>query len=405
MTQIEPTPPIDNSKSTLKVHTPLSRRASNFFRRYVPIVAWISGIALLIPLAQKQSEAIDAIGVVERINATVRPELDGRIVELKVNLFQQVEAGDEIARLDDTEYQAKVNSIHAEIDHIRSELASTSESIQAEYALLADETKQDNFNDMRRFEINEEDAHLDLIDREVTQKADTVALSRLTALVRYQKNMLDQGVGVKRDYEDLSLQKSALEKKIDENEKAIAFAKERLVEAKRRRASQVLRFAPDRPTLGLSLLHSSAKKLEKARMQELEIVGEKLILRAPIAGTISEILVTAGEVVVKGTDIAEINSDHASHVLGYVDESMVANLKEGMAVTLHMRRFPYEAVESTVANIGTKFDRFPLRLRPNPNLPQWGLAIMVDLPEASSDKFYPNEKLDIRFTKPEESKI
>jgi len=54
-----------------------------------------------------------------------------------------------------------------------------------------------------------------------------------------------------------------------------------------------------------------------------------------------------------------------------------------------------------VLKLSAKMEEFPLHLRRNPLLPQWGLSVLVG--EIPTDLFYPGEVLNLRFLRSAET--
>ncbi len=375
-------------KNSKRVATPMSRRVKRFIRIFIPLTVWLVAIAVILFLSQGSMHRTDIVGVVDWQNAVVTPLLDGVVQSIMDNeLLDTVEAGEVVVVLSDPLLAVEQKTAKAELA-----------KLQAELKLANSDIERKNLNDLRRFENNVEEARLDVLDRIVDLKTDEVALALLEVSLKREERLLKANATSRELYDDVRLNHEALQTKIKENEKAITFARERLAMATKRRSERISQAETDDAVAEYLQPLQEAINVQEAVLTELSTRADQLILRSPISGTISEINVRSGEAVRAGTEIMGINSISATRVLAWVNEKDIHNLKIGQAVELSTRRKPQDVIRSQIIKVGTKIERFPLRLQPNPNLPHWGVAIMVSLP--LNGKFYPGEILDLHFLTP-----
>jgi multidrug resistance efflux pump len=368
-----------------KVRTPLSRSIQTLNRRILPFAVWCGAIVVLVFLGRTQITEADAVGIVERRDAAVIPLIDGTIARIGVACFDMVNMGDVVAILDDSLFQAKLKTAQADLLELRAELEAEREALERE-----------RLNDLRRFELNEEESKLDHLDRIVTQEADKVTLARLTMLMRMQESLVSEGIEARQIYEDTRLRVETLETKIAENKKAIAFASERLQAASRRKDERAEQTA--QAELGSSLRLQPLREAiaaRQARIDELAKQGAMHILKAPMTGMVSELSVSNNETVMSGMSLMEITDPSGSLVRAWVGSSHLREIRPGAPVQIVSRRHPRLVVKAKVLKVGTRVERYPLRLRPNPDLPLFGLSVLLGkLPEGL---FFPGEVLDVRF--------
>jgi len=379
MTREDPASPRRNNKV---VPTPFRRRMRIFATRLLPPAMWGIAVVVLLALARGQIHTIDAVGVVEEQQVTILPQLDG-VVREAVKPFDSVHENDVVVMLDDSQVQAQARVAQAQLVQLRAQLQAT----------IAQEQRT-NQDDLRRFEVNEETARLDLMDRVVTQESDRVTLTRLAILMQRQERLLKQNAGIPQEYDNIRLEHAALTKKIEENDKAIVSARKSLAEAQRRKEERVKEAGGEQRSDVLLPIHE-AIKVQEARIAELNQQARNLVLRAPMSGCVSGLDLKPGQAVLRGQQLLTITDPAATEVVGWIDESIAYGVRENMDVELVTRRFPREVVRAKVVKVGTRIDRFPLRLRPNPNLPAYGLSFLVRGRDFSS--FYPGEVLDVRF--------
>jgi len=348
----------------------------------LPPAMWGIAVVVLLALARGQIHTIDAVGVVEEQQVTILPQLDG-VVREAVKPFDSVHENDVVVMLDDSQVQAQARVAQAQLVQLRAQLQAT----------IAQEQRT-NQDDLRRFEVNEETARLDLMDRVVTQESDRVTLTRLAILMQRQERLLKENAGIPQDYDNTRLEHAALTKKIEENDKAIVSARKSLAEAQRRKEERVKEAGGDQRSDVLLPIHETIK-VQEARIAELNQQARNLVLRAPMSGCVSGLDLKPGQAVLRGQQLLTITDPSATEVVAWIDESIAYGVRENMDVELLTRRYPREVVRAKVVKVGTRIDRFPLRLRPNPNLPAYGLSFLVRGRDFSS--FYPGEVLDVRF--------
>jgi multidrug resistance efflux pump len=365
------------------IRTPLPRHMQIFARRLLPVIVWGIAIAILLVLARGQIRTIDAVGVVEEREVTIVPLVDGVIRTVAVQPLDVVREDDVVVMLDDTEVQARTRVAQARLSQLRAQL-------QADTA----KEQRTNQDDLRRFELNEETARLDLMDRVVTQESDRITLTRLGVLMQRQERLAEEKVGVPEEYDNIRLEHAALAKKIEENDKAIAQAKQSLADAQRRKENRVKDAGGDASADTLFPLQE-AIKVQEAQIAELNERARNLVLRAPMAGTVSRLVMKPGQTVMKGQELLAVTDPNATQVVAWIDESIAYGVRNDMDVELLTRRYPRDVVRAKVTKVGMKIDRFPFRLRPNPNLPGYGLSFLVG--GFPAGKFYPGEVLDVRF--------
>ncbi|HUT25413.1 MAG TPA: HlyD family efflux transporter periplasmic adaptor subunit [Sumerlaeia bacterium] len=367
-----------------RMRTPFSARLKSLLRRFVPLVVWIGALVALIVLVREHVPSTEAVGVVEGRDAAITPLVDGRIQAIAVELFEPVREGDVVALLDDGLLQAERRMAQVEVARLRAELEAQRE----------DMTRR-SLNDLRRFEVDEERLRLELLDRIVAHETDRVTLVRLAILLERQERLFREGAGSQDLYDAARLEHDALAKKMEENEKAIAFARQSVNEAKRREEKRAQEVSEGSDSPMLDRLRR-AIEVQEAQIRMLAEQAKGLVLRAPMSGIVSSVNVGVGQNVIAGTELVSITDPEPTRVQAWVEATAIPELKEGAPVMLYSRRRPRVVVQAKVLKVGARIERFPLRLRPNPNLPLWGVSVLVG--QIPSGSFHSGEVLDVRFS-------
>jgi multidrug resistance efflux pump len=219
-------------------------------------------------------------------------------------------------------------------------------------------------------------------------------VERLKIQLDRQKLLFDKNITDQATYDDTRLLHESVKTELEENEKAIELAALRVDEAMQRRKEHEQQMTGvDTPALMQPLI-------ENIRVQENRIaqIGERrklLVLKAPLAGKVSRIFHRTGETVLSGDPLLSITDARSERVLAYVDEGTARNIRIGDSVVVSSRDRPIRYASAKILRVNSKIEEFPIRLRRNPYLPQWGLSILVG--NIPGDRFYPGEVLHLRI--------
>ncbi len=129
----------------------------------------------------------------------------------------------------------------------------------------------------------------------------------------------------------------------------------------------------------------------KAQMEAMQM--PRIILRAPIDGTVTAISNHVGENILAGVPILTITADTSERIVGYLRQPFPFEPKEGMKVTVHSRSFGHEAQTAQIISVGKQFEAIigPLSRQGVPF--ELGLPIGISVP--SSPKLRPSELVDL----------
>lgn len=369
-----------------RVPTPTSRALRLWRLRFLPIVVWCGAVAVVASLLSGQIETFDAVGVMELREVQVAPLVDGTVQSLNVDLFDEVRAGQVIGMLDDTLVRSALVTAQAELTHLKAQFRAARAKLQIT-----------ELRDERRFSLNEQEARLDLLDRIAQQEARKGELVRVQMQLVYHKQLIEKGIGERSLYDDIRLQIEALDMEMKENEVAIEAARF-LAEESAQRWAERQEVVQDVELSEVLDPLRQAVNVQEARILELTEARKLLMLRAPLSGKITDIDARVGQSVEAGTPVVAISAVESNRVVAYVSERSVENLELGAKVLVCSRRQPRQVVEARVLKMGAKVETLPNRLRRNPLVPEWGLAILVG--EVPPRAFFPGETLDLRFLAP-----
>jgi len=373
------------------IRTPFSRLLLLWRRRYLPVLVWGGAVTLAVLLAREQRVYVDAQGIVDSQTAFVAPLADGTVHSLAVDILDRVEAGQVVAVMDDTLVRAELAVAEAELDRVRALL----DAEMAKFALSWQLERASAQSDMRQFQMNEEQARLDHLDREIQHETDKVTLERLLVQLTREEAMVAQHLLGDAALDETRLAYAALKTKVEKDARAIALAKRNIeTAAQRREAQESMAAAPVETDVILRALQADIAS-QQAQVAEVQARRRMLTLAAPVAGQVAAITRRPGESVQAGDPVLTITGAGGNRVLAYVDERSARRFAIGDEVELQSRNHPRTVVRGEVVKVGGHVEPFPLRLTPSPLMPQHGYPVVVGgLPE---NAFLPGESLDLRL--------
>ncbi len=365
---------------------------SRLRRHLLPVMVWICVVVFIVLLFTRRSQRFEVLGIAQGQVRQVAASCTGRLTSIPVQLFDQVSLGDEVAVVDtildneqpEDQFQAQLDTIEAEIEHLTSQLVPTHEDLLAEKA----DRETNRLSDSRRFSVDVENARLEILRYRALIETDRIMLTDLSLEVETMKELLAQEAVAPYELQKAQVQYETLAKKIDENELLLEQAKNALKLTQQRR-DEYLRNEPHHPSVEDALdVIRKAIKIQESRMEELVVQIEalkprkQLQLTAPIDGIVSQILHWPGEAVLATEPILTITEIKPTEIIAYALEDQVDQIKKGLSVELVKKNASkkIEVARSQVTYIGPAIEQLPARLWRNPNIPEWGRPFMIKAP-------------------------
>lgn len=379
------------SGKIVPIRTPLSRLFMLWRKRFLPVLIWGAAVAIAIVMVQRQRVYVDAVGIAEAKTTYVSPLFDGTVQSLAVDLLDEVTEGQVVAIMDDTLIRSELHVAEAELDRVRA-------TLDAESARFAQEQQKNETSaqdDRRRFQLNEEQARLNHLDRVIQHETDKVDLERLGVQLKRQEEMVKQHLLDQAAYDESRLAWEALKTKVDKDVAAIALAEKNMASAATRSETLSGELPVPEPTDAVLRSLQADIASQQAVVAEVQQRRQALALKAPVAGQIALIARRPGESMLAGDPILTIVGPGANRVTAFVDERAASTLKVGDNVELHSRTRPSTVARGKILKIGTYIEPFPERLQTRPVILQHGFQVLVgELPE---NVYRPGETLDLHL--------
>ena len=375
-----------------RIRTPLKQQGRRLRFQLLPALVFIGAVGLTLWLWDRHIALPHAVGEVGAIRADAISPSDGRLAVLSgkpLGLLDKVDAGQVIARLDAGAAEATMKTLEEELSGLKKQLEATQATIVHEQeARLHDE-----MTEKRRLTETLETVRKDILDREALIKPDKVQLARLNETLVAIEELVKKGVEPDVALLKARAERDVVKERIKANEDALEEAREQKVQSEERLRQYSLTQAAELKKLLAPL--ESAVETQKSRIKELELQTAKLVIRAPIAGTITAIHHWAGQNVLAGTPIVTIAAAEGEYVLSYVRQDVNIRPTIGMPVEVAARTLPRQVALSRVEEVGPQVEPVPAHQLRDPKVQEWGLPVRISLPAALNLR--PGELVDVSF--------
>jgi len=386
----------------------------------LPILVWLGALACVIGLFSRRSQRFEIVGMARSPVLHVSVNCAARLRTVPVKLFENVKKGQTVAIVNTVldneqpriELQTQLDTILAEIEHLSAQLVPTQET------LLAEESDRviSRIARMRTFEIDIENARIQILSLRSQIASDRIVLDDLAMEAKIVRDLVEQKAIALYEQEKAQVQYNALAKKIEENENLLEQAKSDLVQAQQRR-DEYARSLPFNPSVddALEVIRKQIavqERLMDGVLAQLEALKarESLELKAPIDGMVipiqqqanealmrrpgEKIMGRPGEVVTAGESILAIAEARPNEIIAYIGDRLLGQVEEKMPVEIIKNREPPQIAKSQITQIGPTMELMPERMWLNPNIPQWGCPVLIEIPEGL--ELTPGEMIGIR---------
>jgi multidrug resistance efflux pump len=386
----------------------------------LPILVWLGALACVIGLFTRRSHRFEIVGMARSPVLHVSVNCQARIKTIPVRLFEKVQKGQTVAVVNTildneqprVELQTQLKAILAEIEHLSAQLVPTQE------ILLAEESDRviNRIARMRTFAVDIESARIQILNLRSQIASDRIVLEDLAMEVKIVKDLVDKKAIAPYELDKAQVQYETLAKKVEENEKLLEQAKSDLEQAQQR-SDEYAKNHPFNPSVddALEVIRKQIavqERLMDGVLNQLEAMKarESMEIKAPIDGVVisiqkqaneaimnrpgEKIMGRPGEVVNAGEPILAIAEARPSEIIAYIGDRLLGQVEENMPVEIIKDREPPQIAKSQITQIGPTMELLPERMWLNPNMPQWGRPVLIDIPDGL--ELIPGEIIGIR---------
>lgn len=355
------------------------------------MVVWAVCAVICIALLTERAVGVKYIGLAQAPNYEVSAATTGTIDAVVVSLFDDVQAGEVVATLDERQILASIGTINATIAKLEADL----EAARVEMGSSSGSGLADLNDDLRRFQINEEDRRLAALRLGVVIESDEIELTRLKLEVGRNAQLLTEGIIGQSFYDSVKASHDVVETRITSNKILLEQTEQEYRKANERRLAYESELAdvPEIEPLLQPLLE--AISVEIARLEEIQVIRESLVLRSPIDGRISSVVGHQGQAILPGEPVVTVSERTIESVVAYLSSGDGLNVSEQQPVRLVSLDRPGTVADSVVLRVSPGTDLIPQRLWSNPNVAVYGRAVVI-APQPSMG-LTPGELVEVRF--------
>ncbi len=358
----------------------------------LPILVWLGAVACVVILFRHRSQQFEVLGIAQGRMHQVSAPVYSRLKIVSVELFENVGKGQMLAALDDTQLNAQIVTIGAEIEHLASQLVSIGDTMLAEAA----NRQTDAIASQRRFNVDVENTRLRILEQKTLLETDKVAAEDLAVEVKIATELLKKDAIAPYQLQKAQALYNVVAKRIEENQHLLTQAEQDLQQALHRRDEFANRQTVH-PSVNsaLEIIRKQITVQEKL-IAELSVQREALRITSPVDGTVVQIQIRAnqvamrrpgedvlrkpGEVVLAGAPILVVAESQPTEIMAYVGQEQLGKVKETMVLQLVKNTEPAQIVSSQVVRLGPTMELMPQQLWRNPNIAQWGRAVLIKIP-------------------------
>ena len=336
----------------------------------------------------------NAVGEAVAVRVDAVSPLDGTLAAVPgkpLELFDVVQAGQVIVRLDDHAAVATLARMQAGLARLRIDLETAAIGMIDRQAAL----QQGDSREARALAIDIERLRLVIVEHEGLVETDRALLARLNEKYDAVKPLVDRGVEPRLTLVDIELQRDVVQKRIEGMTNALAEARAQKAACEGRLG----KFSPVEVADLQKMLAPVREAIaaEETRLQDVRRQIESMEIRAPISGTVMAVFARPGQTVAAGATILTLASGDSQCIVSYVRENQQIHPAVGMGVAVHVRAIPRDSGWARVERIGPQVEPIPPHQLRDPRVPEWGLPVRITMPPGL--KLRPGELVDVAFNR------
>jgi multidrug resistance efflux pump len=374
------------------IPTPWKLRLTRFCYRGLPVLGFVGCLTATLWLWQRQGNVSMLAGEVVAVRMDVTSRSDGQLAPLPRepwSLYDRVEADQVIARLDDRAVLAQLDVGRKELARIRADL----DAAVVKNSLDQGDRDLNYASEATRLAVEHQRTLLWLLERRIQSETDRLELRRCEARIEHLKPLHEKNAIPKLQWVEEDLARNIVAKRLDEGLAALREAE--IAEKTLREQAEKLPARVAAEAAKLLTPFRAAIESQQARVRELELAGDHLIVRSPINGVICAILRRPGENVRAGDPIVTVTDPRGQGIVSYLRQEDRLRPQPGMAAEVRPRLLPGRTVATRVERVGPQFEPIPLHLCRDPKTPEWGLPVFIAVPDGLPVR--PGELLDVRL--------
>jgi multidrug resistance efflux pump len=387
-----------------KIRVPWSQRWRWLRMRTLPLLAFVAAAAGAAILWNRQLVTTQTVGEVYGRRIDLAVQYDGILLDAPYRgwkLYDRVEAGTVLAKLDDGPTLALIDTVRKELAQAKGEVAAAEE----EFHTTQDDRQFERYREARELAIDIENRRLEIADRKTLLATDLMELERQQQRLDVVEKLKAKDTRLMSDLDSLEIRRlrDVAKERITGHQQWIASAEPLLKSALARYSRQTAPVKADLERV-LGPLRA-AIEYQAARVRELEVILPALEIRSPISGYIvpttlsnnapvQPILAMPGQQVKAGTVLFTIAADEPEYIVSYVRPTQRLQPEVGMTVAVRPRHGK-QVAHAAVERVGPQVELVPSHQIRDQKVMEWGLPVRIQVPKAL--QLRPGELVDLRF--------
>ena len=373
------------------IETPRAQKIEDFRRRTLPVIVWSVCALVVAGLLIGRARRFEYVGLARAMEYEISSHARATLETVVVDLYDDVSAGDVVAKLDDEPLLASIRTAEATVRQLNAQLESTRQELWTQTG----SGNADWAADLRRFQIDEEQRRLEVLALRVEIESDRVEAERLAVELERSGTLLEAGLVSQSENDIARLAHEQVRRRLEENVVLLAQMESELAEARTRREAferDHSREFSDEPMLRPL---REAIAVETHRLDEIRLLRESMILRSPVGGQVSQILCRRGQAVEPGEPILLIAEQSVREIVAYLDEDAGSKIRENTPVLIANQNGSGTVAESVVLRVGPSIQELPPQLWNDPGIPSYGRAVVIAA--SPSMNLTPGQRVEVQF--------
>jgi multidrug resistance efflux pump len=379
------------ARDSRPIDTPLAQRLTDFRLRTLPLVVWSCCVLIVAVMLIGRASRFEYVGLAQSIEYPISPVATGTVQSVVVDIYDRVESGEMVAKLDDSQLLASIATASAEIVKLQAEL-------EAAGATLRPSEGQGMANwatDLRRFQADEQQRRLDMLSLRVDYEERQIELERLQIEEQRARELYDAGVIAKTLWDKARLERDEVRQGLEEGRILLEQTEAEYHAARSRREQYEAGLSGKAWMDPILRPLREAVEVQSRVLDEIELRRESLVLRSPVAGQVSEILCRRGQSVRPGEPVVVVAEGSVREIVAYLAEDDTREIAPSTPVMVSSRGVGGTVSESVVIRVGPSIQELPPRLWRNPRRPDFGRAVVIAA--VPGMRLTPGELVNIKF--------
>ncbi len=375
-----------------RIPTPWRQRWRRIRFQLLPVAVFAAASVGALWLWGRHVGMPNAVGEVQAVRADAVSLTAGRLAKMdgvEPRVFGEVLKDQVVAELDPGPLEAMCETYEKE----RIGLAKQLEAAKEDYKIQWETQHKTEVAEQNRLKQVIDNLSRDIVDRRGSIETDKVSLVTLNEQLSTISELVRKGVEAPWREVQVRSDRDVVQKRIEENEKALKVAEDQLTVSDERLRQYVLTQEADLAKLLAPV--QAAIDTQGKRLNELALQIESLKIRAPIAGTIMAIHQWPGQNVQAGTPIMTIAATDSRYIVSYVRQETYIRPVVGMDVDVSLRTIPRLTSRAAVEEVGPQVELIPAHQLLDPTVPEWGLPVRISVPTDLGLR--PGELVDVAF--------